>query len=300
MPKLKNFFREYFSFSLAERKVIYLFSAIILVLIIAPNVYKFFHHQIDIPLGKRNYAAFDSAYERIVLRKQITINRPAHLFNPNNLNACDWISLGLSPKIAGNIEKYIKKGGHFKNKTDLLKIYGFDTAFYSVIEPFICLPKKDSIKSEKRMANSEPKLYPFAKKTLQLKTAINTADSAELDKIPGIGPVFANRIIKYRKLLGGYYSINQLNEVYGVTPELFNKISKFIIVDSSNVENLELNIKNEVKIRKHPYITKYKASLIIKYLKFNGHVKNSSELIQNNILTSDEIQKLGPYLKFSE
>jgi competence protein ComEA len=295
---LKNFFREYLSFTLQERKAIYIFITLILLLLIAPKLYQSFHTKSD-NLTNTNYSAFDSAFKKINSEKDSTIKPIISPFNPNTYSANDWTLIGVKPRIAANIEKYIQKGGKFKHKNDLLKIYGFDSSLYYTIEPFIQIPNIDTIKKITKPAWTSISINKTATiKNEVVKTEINSADSSELESLYGIGPALAGRIIKYRTLLGGFNSKEQLTEVYGFTSTQLEKISRYIYVDTSKIIKLELTTNNKLRIQKHPYINRYKASILNKYIKFNKQVKNSSELIQNNIFTEQELINLKPYLKF--
>jgi competence protein ComEA len=96
---------------------------------------------------------------------------------------------------------------------------------------------------------------------------LNSADSTAFESLPGIGPSFASRILKYRKLLGGYVDVVQLKEVYGMPEETYEKIKTFCEVDTSRVKKIsaELLWENPFKIY-HPYLTK-ELKLEIKQLK---------------------------------
>jgi competence protein ComEA len=84
---------------------------------------------------------------------------------------------------------------------------------------------------------------------------INTADSVSLDRLPGIGPVYAKRILKYRELLGGFCTLDQLNEVYGLKPEIIMKFRRFLILDTMRLRKINLKLASFKEVNAHPYIT---------------------------------------------
>lgn len=160
----------------------------------------------------------------------------------------------------------------------------------------------DSVISQRSNANrfqdSAKHMKPIFRKVYQLKKIeLNSVDSAGLDSLPGIGPVFAKRIIKYRDLLGGYYSINQLSEVYGIPPELAGKIYNYIIVDTLKIRMLLLNSADFKKVNAHPYISFDQTKMIFK-LRSRQKIIVSDQLIENKIFSSEEIIKLRHYLSF--
>jgi competence protein ComEA len=294
----KRFTKEYFSYSLVERKAIWIIILVIIVLILIPNVFSFFHKNTQ-SQSNINFAEIDSNFKLKQAKKTTTI-RVTQPFDPNKLSKTDWIEMGLNAHTAQIIENYTKKGGRFWEKSDLLKIHDFDSAFYGQICPFIEIENTDTfhkkvIKSKEYKAFYEPSNKTNKKKELIIE--INSADSAQFEKLSGIGSILASRIIKFRNLLGGFYSVNQLNEVHGLRPETYNIILPHIYCDSLKINKLDLNSASESEFRKHPYIGKYKAGLIIKYRNFAKKIANPSELVVNNVITPSEFQKLHNYLK---
>jgi DNA uptake protein ComE-like DNA-binding protein len=217
-------------------------------------------------------------------------------FDPNQIRQSDWENLGLSHNIAAQIERYKSKGGAFYKKTDLLKIYGIDSSFYLKIEPYIIIPAKKLNKSFPKTIAHYETYIKYQKAFIPID--LNTADSLTLLKLPGIGNKLSTRIIKYRNLLGGFYDTIQLHEVYGITTEEFQKIKNKIYTDTNAIIKIELNTVPEIILRKHPYIGKYKATLLVKYRTFQKKIISPTELLDNQIFTNEELQKLLPYLKF--
>ena len=130
-----------------------------------------------------------------------------------------------------------------------------------------------------------------------LEVELNSADSIDLLPLPGIGKVLSGRIIKYRDLLGGFYTLNQLTEVYGVKKEFLDKIKPNIQIDESLIRKLDLNTLKESELAKHPYISNYQAKAIIKFRQLEGKLVNPEDLILNNILSAEELERLKPYIQ---
>jgi len=124
---------------------------------------------------------------------------------------------------------------------------------------------------------------------------INTADSAALDGLPGIGPVLSQRILKYRKILGGFYAFNQLSEVYGLKPETINKIEKYVRVDTTKIEKIAINSDAFKKVNAHPYISYEQTKAIFK-LRSAHKIESIAQLEDAGIFSGEEIKKITPYL----
>jgi DNA uptake protein ComE-like DNA-binding protein len=127
---------------------------------------------------------------------------------------------------------------------------------------------------------------------------INSCDSASLVRLPGIGPVLSARIIKYRHLLGGYSSVNQLTEVYGLSPETFDIIKGRLYADSIRVIKIDINTAGFKEIARLPYFEKYEVTAILKYRELKGRISGLSDLIDNKLITVEKADKVRPYLKY--
>jgi DNA uptake protein ComE-like DNA-binding protein len=129
---------------------------------------------------------------------------------------------------------------------------------------------------------------------------INTSDSATLVTLPGIGPVLSARIIKYRRLLGGYARIEQLKEVYGLKPETFEIIKERVVADSTRITRISINSATYKEIIRLPYFEKYEVTAILKYRELKGRLTGIKDLTDNKLITSEKARKVRPYLKYDE
>jgi hypothetical protein len=125
---------------------------------------------------------------------------------------------------------------------------------------------------------------------------INHADSAGLLPLPGIGPVFAGRIIKYRDLLGGFIRVDQLLEVYGMPVETLNMIRERITIDTSAVRKINLEKAAFRELLRHPYLEFEDVKALLNFRDFSGGIVSFGELQENSILPDSVLQRVLPYL----
>ena len=249
-------------------------------------------------------------------------------FNPNNLNYKMARELGMPQRVAYTIENYLEKGGQFRYAEDMQKIYGLSKNDYERLLPYIQLPHKttttqtskeqqpsatiadnSSANTSQTPANTN-KLTTFGfkdsssfepKRSYKSNTAMidmNTADSLEWQQIRGVGKGYANRIIKYRNLLGGYTAKEQLKEVYGMTDELYAQIEPHLLVPHpSKVKKININKATFEELNAQAYIRKYKlANTIIKYREQHGAYQTVKDLQQIQIITPEMFAKINLYL----
>lgn len=129
---------------------------------------------------------------------------------------------------------------------------------------------------------------------------INNCDSSRLVTLPGIGPVLSARIIKYRNLLGGYASVNQLKEVYGLPGETFDMILPLVTADSSDVIRIKINKADFKELLRHPYLEKSDVSAIMKYRELEGSIGGINDLIVHKLITEEKALKVLPYLDYGK
>ena len=127
---------------------------------------------------------------------------------------------------------------------------------------------------------------------------LNTADTTTLKKVPGIGSAFAKRIVSYRNLLGGYYSVIQLSEVYGIDEERYNSLVKWFSTDPLQISRLEVNRLSQDSLQRHPYIDYEQAKVIIQLRKQKGKISGWENLQLLNEFTDSDKMRLLHYLSF--
>lgn len=203
-------------------------------------------------------------------------------FDPNTNELDDWMRLGFSEKQSKSLLNYISKGGRFRNKSDLAKMYVVDSVMYLHLEPFI----------EIQQETNHP-VKPIEPKR-NLMVEINSADTTLLCKLNGIGPGRARMIVRYRESLGGFVDLNQLLEVYTIDSVVLASIRSNLRVNTALIRNLDINADT---IR-HPYLNRKSAQSVINYRKQHGNFKSLTDLEKVLLLDASTIRKLAPYLRF--
>ena len=209
-------------------------------------------------------------------------------FDPNKLTYSEWLEIGVPAKIAGTIQNYLTKGGHFYEKDDLLKIYGLNEKLYTRLEPYIRIEKQSA--------------HITKHKTTTLLVDINKGTEVDFKKIRGIGDVFSARIVKYRKLLGGYYTVEQIREVYGIDSVKFNAIKPFLAISEITIDpekKININEATLSQFKVHPYLRGGIAGNIIQSREKSGRFLNVNDLLEREVLTSQEFDKIKYYLNIN-
>ncbi|WP_165899505.1 ComEA family DNA-binding protein [Roseivirga ehrenbergii] len=318
MMNIKRLVRNYFGFSKTQTNGFMVLTPLMFVLLFAPGIYR--------NLTQIEYNEFDSDKRHLdslvglwrnnmkpSLEKDVLpdVNIRLTFFEPNTATEEELMGVGLGQRLASRINNYRNAGGSFKVKSDLKRIYGFPDSLYQVLEKYIQLPD-ELPQSEVRVAQPSPSEKPVKRErkpyneetesTLELENFIldiNEVDSLDLQKLRGIGPAYSSRIVKFRQLLGGFSSIDQVKEVFGITDSLYQSIAPQLRVDEAyQPVQININIATFKEINAHPYISYEQTKEIMNAKSKFGKFRSAEDLKRLSLFDSIQIVKLIPYLQF--
>ena len=231
--------------------------------------------------------------------KRDTIAIRMQVFDPNTVDSMTLLHLGFKPWQAKNMLKYRAKGGKYRKKEDLKKLYGMTDSMYLALTPYIYI--KDSIVVDSARIDSVhmdtlPKWKSTKKDTI---LNLRTADTTELKLIRGIGSYRAKMIVRYREQLGGYAQVEQIMEARGMDKVIADSILPHFYIDSVVVNKIPINhIRPEV-LQRHPYLNFEQAKAIYEYRRKHIRIKSAEELKKIKGLSPTDIEKILIYLDFS-
>lgn len=127
---------------------------------------------------------------------------------------------------------------------------------------------------------------------------LNSADTTAFKKIPKIGSSFARRIVKYRELLGGYVSLSQLKEIWGMDDYLYEDIKPYIELDKKTTKKLRINHLTYKELIKHPYLDPDQVKVILDIRERKGDILSMEHLGLLDEFTENDIKRLSSYVSF--
>ena len=214
-------------------------------------------------------------------------------FDPNTLSSDGWKKLGIRDKTINTIQNFITKGGKFRQPEDIKKIWGLHEEEVQRLIPFIRIAENVFITEPVKQITTSNK-YP-QKKSMEM-TDINLADTNTWMRLPGIGTKLSSRIINFRDKLGGFYSIEQVAETFGLPDSVFQKIRPALVLHDKNLKLININTASIDELKQHPYIRYNLANLIVQYRTQHGNFKSISEIRQIMLIDDELYKKLSPYL----
>ena len=294
MHQIKVWIRAFFGFSRGETNAFIILLPLMIFLLFSEPLYRAWLSRRPPDFSRDQFKA-DSLMASLqwdldtlaVTKKTLPIHFFA--FDPNTVSEPDLIRLGLSASMAHRIVRYREKGGVFRKKEALLKIYGLDSGWFEQAKLWINIPP---------IASDQLLPAQVSKRATDAQVIdINLADSLQLLNVYGIGPALSKRIRTFRDKLGGYVSIDQVQEVYGLDSTTVQKIKrKFMVTTDFRPVQIDLNTVTLEEFR-HPYVKKNEAMAILAFRLQHGRFQSIDQLAEIKILSPKWIDKMKPYLK---
>jgi len=311
----QQFAKDYLTFTCKERIGLWVIVFLIFFVILVPKFVKNNH--------ANRYAAMDTSWIAAAKRLEIkkpqtsettkfkqdnggnafqfdrTINNttsPTSLFyfDPNALDVPGWKKLGIRDKTIQTIQKFLSKGGHFYKAEDLKKIYGLHPNDYSRLEPYIKIESTKTVDIEKPIEYVKKEMKPGH--PAYRSVDINTADTSAFISLPGIGSKLALRIVSFRDKLGGFYSVDQVGETYGLSDSVFQKIKQWLTLGNVPVKKININTATVDELKTHPYIRYAIANSIVSYRNEHGPFEKLEDIKKVMAVTGEVYNKTAPYL----
>lgn len=295
MNRLKAWVRAFFGLSRRETQgFLILLPMMLLSVFIMPTYHLWQTRQ------KQDFSKEQKELDSLLARwiweeKQDSIKHEAEhalfTFNPNTATKEDFLNLGFSSYLASRIENYRSKQGRFIIKSDLMKIYGMDSGLYKRVFSFIDLPEERIYEKTELHESKETAIIS------KEKFDVNQADTTQLIRVYGIGSKLSQRIIKYRNQLGGFVSMDQLLEVYGLDTSVVNELNRKAFVASDfQPKKIDLNAATEKELSTHPYIKYSLAKAIAAYRFQHGNFNSVEDLKKIALVDETFYNRIKSYL----
>jgi competence protein ComEA len=297
-----NYITKYFALNRRERNGMIAIASLIVILLVV-KYYTVYHYKtqtkevaivalddVATKLAEQNREADKDNYNTTSLNKKDSL----FYFDPNTINYEQAVMLGFSPKTAHTLLNYRNKGGKFYKAIDLKKLYGLNEGLFEKLKPFIVVKDNNTFDTKYKKQEKESTFVKNEKQNITIE--INSADSVQWSQLKGISFGRAKMIIKYRTMLGGFYTIEQIKEVKYFTDSLYNMIKANLTVNPALIQKLKVNTVDFKTMVHHPYI-KYEGTKCIFALKRNKKIK-ADDLINSSCFSREQLEKVLLYLDF--
>ncbi len=273
-------FRSIFEFTASEAGGVAVLLPILLLVTFSGRIYNNYFR--SDPLIVTDAVADSLLFDR----QSIPVYEPKP-FDPNVATVSELVALGIDSPLAVRLDRYRKGGAVFRKPSDLMRLYGMDTALFNRLKPWVVIAQKPE--------QLEPQAS-YQKQSVEYD--LNKSDTIDLESAPGIGKKLAARIIKYRTALGGFIHMNQLYEVFGMDSLSVFSMDKFYVRPDVVPVQINLNEARLEQLEGHPYFSRLQARAVLLYRYQHGSFKSEFDLKRVRLMDTITIRKIRPYLKW--
>jgi DNA uptake protein ComE-like DNA-binding protein len=233
---------------------------------------------------------------------QAIIQHKLFTFDPNKIDSQGAILLGIPEKQVRSLMHYREKGGRFKNKDDFARLYGLTDETFQLLRPYIVMievhPKEYNDTYYERRKYKPNHIYDD--KVDKGKMNLNSINEQEWASVTALPLSLIKRIIAYKKYLGVYTNIHQLNKVYGMSDTTYQMLKGYLYVQNKQNELVNANALNFNDWKKLNLFSDRQIWEILRMKKGNNGQISWSELVVSFDLTEMEAKMLKSKIQLSD
>lgn len=219
-------------------------------------------------------------------------------FNPNFITDYKAYKLGMKTEEIDRLLVFRKANQYVNSAKEFQDVTKISDSLLGAMSPYFKFP--DWIKNRKEFSvNKKPDFKRWEEKPKTVVLDINEATKEDLIKIYGIGDALSERILKQKEILGGFVSMEQMQDIWGLSSEVVHELNQnFKIENIQTVHKIDINNLSLKELAKFPYFRYPLAKEIITYRSMNGGIKSSEDLTKIKGFPVDKIKIIAVYLEF--
>ncbi len=291
-----NTLKSYFKYTSSQRNGIFLLLFLIIVFQLVYYFVDFKWLQItDNNKEKQQWLSLQSQIDEAKQEKQDDTPK-IYPFNPNFITDFKGYKLGMSTQEIDRLLEFRKTNKYVNSAQEFQAVTKVSDSLLNSISPYFKFPDWVTNKKEFKSFSKQN----FDKKERIIVLDINQATKEDLKKVYGIGEGLSDRILKEKEKLGGFVTMNQMNDVWGLSPEVIVKLNEqFKIITLPNIKKVNINSASIKELMQFPYFSKYQlAKSIVTYRSMNGEIKSTEDLIKIKDFPVEKANTIVLYLEF--
>ncbi|RKS15101.1 DNA uptake protein ComE-like DNA-binding protein [Flavobacterium sp. 120] len=288
--------RSFFNFTREQRTGIFVLFAIIILLQMIYFFVDFGFETKEYP-DKQKWLSLQSEIDSMKTESEKESPK-MYLFNPNFITDYKGYKLGMSVEEIDRLLVFRKENKYVNSPKEFQNVTKISDSLLNVIAPYFKFPDWVNNKKEFKEYNKYPN-KAFAKKEKIIIIDINQATKEDLIKIYGIGEAISLRILKQKENLGGFVSMEQMKDVWGLSPEVIENLnSHFKVSVLPNIKKIDVNNASLKELSQFYYFRYALAKEIVTYRSMRGNINNIEDLTKIKGFPVDKAKIIGLYLDF--
>ena len=293
-----NNIKSFFNFSKDQRKGILLLFVIIIGLQVGYCLIDFNQNEKQ-SIEEQKWYSLQSTIDTLKSQKHESSYK-MYPFNPNFITDFKGYKLGMKVDEIDRLLAFRKQGKFANSPEEFQKVTGISDSLLNAISPYFKFPDWVNKKNQEHYPNSYSKSNwkEYPKKEAMKILDINQATKEDLMKVFGIGDAISDRILNQKEVYGGFVSMDQMNEIWGLSPEVLANLQKYFKINSlPKVKKVNINNASIKELGQFPYFKYPISKNIVTYRSMNGDLK-IEDLANIKGFPVDKIKIIALYLEF--
>lgn len=255
-------------------------------------------NDVEITEEERQWLAMQVEIDSLKNQVENEDSYKVHPFNPNFITDFKGYKLGMSVAEIDRLLEFRKTGKFVNSAKEFQNVTKVSSSLLAKISPYFKFP--DWVNNKRQSKNTKNEFVSLEKKPIKIvQQDLNMATKEDLIKIYGIGDGISDRILKFKESLGGFVSMDQMNDVWGLSPEVIAELNKHFKINSlSNTPKLDVNNASSKELSKFPYFKYALAKEIVTYRSMNGGIKSIEDLTKIKGFPVEKVKIIALYLDF--
>ena len=287
---------DFFKFTAQQRAGIFLLLLIIVGIQIAYYL-RDVRFEEDNSLEKQQWLSLQSQIDTMKIEKA-NYKPTIYPFNPNFITDFKGYKLGMSTAEIDRLLEFRKRNLYVNSAEEFQELTKVSDSLLATIEPYFKFP--DWVKNKKQSKGFENyQDKAFAKKEKIQIIDINLASQEDLIKVYGIGSGLSERILKQKEAMGGFVSMEQMSDVWGLSPEVIEKLNaQFKVGVIPSVKKIKINDASAKELQLFPYFRYPLNKEIVTYRSMNNGILNADDLIKIKGFPVEKVKIIDKYLEY--
>ncbi|WP_396633724.1 ComEA family DNA-binding protein [Maribacter sp. R86514] len=290
-----NIFKSHFKFNKQERSGIFFLLLFLITVQVGYYLYKTKAIGQTLPLKVDSAVQAEIDSLKILASTKDTVRM--YPFNPNFITDFKGYILGMSVAEIDRLHEFRSEKRFVNSAKEFQNVTKVSDSLLSTFSPYFKFPEWTQNRKKKSASKSNTFTQDSEVKEVVVWKDLNTATAEDLRMISGIGEKLSARIIKFRDRLGGFLVEDQLQDVYGLKPDVIERtLKKFKVVTKPNILKINVNTATAEELSKLIYLQKHVAKSIVNYRNLNGSINSLNELVKIEEFPSERINRIALYL----
>ena len=287
-------------FSREHRSGIFLLIAILVIfqiLIFTVNFTNLFQNESSNSFTSSQWLAIQYEIDSL---KKTTVEKKYEIkpFNPNFITDYKGYVLGISVDELNRLQAFRRQGKFVNSAQEFQEVTQVSDEVLNKISPYFKFP--DWVKNKNNSKEGKYQFFENKKARVIVKKDINLASKEDLMAVYGIGDKISDIILKEKEKFGMFAALEQLQFVWGVSPEAFEDLQKrFFIGENLELKKININSSNTKALAAFPYFNYAFAKEIVTYRSMHGEIKKIEDLTKINNCPQEKLKLIALYLDFN-